>query len=367
MARDYYEVLGVERTASEPDIKKAYRKLALANHPDRNPGDKEAEARFKEASEAYEVLSDAEKRQTYDRFGHDGLRGGGMGGGPGDMNDIFSAFSDIFGFGGGGGGGGRGRAPRARQGPDMEVTLVLDFMQAALGAEREVPITRHAHCKTCNGERTKPGKTAASCETCRGRGQVLQQAGFMRIQTTCPACRGEGKTVKPEDRCNACSGSGLTRETETLKVRVPAGIDAGIRVRYAGKGEVGDPGAPPGDLYVIFDIQAHGLFKRDGQDVYVTLPVPYATMVLGGTIKVPTVHGDETLDLPAGTESGKVLTMRGKGLDDPHGRRGRGHHHVQVVVAVPKTVSAEEEELLRKLAALQGEGVHDKPWWKKFF
>ena len=223
MARDYYEVLGVERTASEPDIKKAYRKLALANHPDRNPGDKEAEARFKEASEAYEVLSDAEKRQTYDRFGHDGLRGGGMGGGPGDMNDIFSAFSDIFGFGGGGGGGGRGRAPRARQGPDMEVTLVLDFMQAALGAEREVPITRHAHCKTCNGERTKPGKTAASCETCRGRGQVLQQAGFMRIQTTCPACREpdpqgqevlglwlgcEVTGVQRSPGCDACQGSG---------------------------------------------------------------------------------------------------------------------------------------------------------------
>ncbi len=368
MARDYYEVLGVERSATEQDIKKSYRKLAMQFHPDRNPGDKDAEAKFKEASEAYEVLSDAEKRRTYDQHGHEGLKGRGFDPNFTDFGDIFSHFADIFGgFGGMGGRGGNGGGRGMQRGRDLEVPLVLDFMEAALGAEKTVPITRHAHCGTCAGEGVKAGKKPDTCGTCRGSGQVAQQQGFMRIVTTCPVCRGQGRSIKAEDRCADCSGSGFVRETEQMKFKIPAGIDAGIRVRYVGKGEAGSPGAPPGDLYVVFDIKQHALFKRDGQDTFVSIPVPYPTMALGGTVRVPTVHGDETIDLAAGTESGKVVTMRGKGLDDPHGRRQRGTHHVQVTVAVPKQLSREEEELLRKLASLQGEEVGGKSWWQKLF
>lgn len=367
MARDYYEVLGVARSASPQDIKKAYRALAMKFHPDRNPGDAEAEASFKEASEAYEILSDEEKRRTYDQFGHDGLKGRGFDPGFTDFHDIFSAFSDIFGgfgFGGQrGGGGGRG----LRRGPDLELVLPVSFMDAALGTETTVPITRDVHCGTCDGRGLKAGRTADKCGTCAGRGQVIQQQGFMRISMVCPTCRGEGTSIKPDDRCTACNGSGRQREKDEAKVRVPAGIESGTRIRYVGRGGAGDPGAPPGDLYVVIDVKQHDTFRRDGQDTIVQLQVPYAKMVLGGPITVPTVRGEEELNVPAGTESGKVFTLRGKGLDDPRGHRARGNHHVQTVVAVPKNVSPEEAELLRKLAEVQGETVAEKGWWQKMF
>jgi len=367
MARDYYEVLGVSRTTTQAEIKKAYRKLAMQYHPDRNPGNAEAEAKFKECSEAYEVLSDDEKRATYDQYGHDGLKGKGFDPNFTDFGDIFSAFSDIFsGFGGGGGGRQRGR-PGPRPGSDLELTLPVTFMDAALGVEKEVPITRGVHCETCSGEGLKPGRKPESCGTCAGRGQVIQQQGFLRISTVCPVCRGQGRMIRPDDRCGTCGGSGRKRETETMKVRIPAGIDSGVRIRYVGKGEVGDPGAPPGDLYVVVHIEEHDLFKRDGHETYCQVHVPYPTMVLGGEIKVPTVRGEETLVIPADTESGKVFQMRGKGLDDPRGHRPRGNHHVQTMVRVPKQLSQAEEELLRKLAAISGDSLAEKGWWSKMF
>lgn len=365
MARDYYEVLGIARDADAKVIKKAYRKLALQFHPDRNPGDAEAEAAFKEASEAYEVLSNDDKRRIYDQFGHEGLKGQGFDPGFTDFSDIFSAFSDIF---GGAFGGGRGRGgQRIRRGADLEMRLVVDFMDAAHGITRAVDITRRVHCDTCDGDGLKPGASASTCDMCGGRGQVIQQHGFMRIATTCPQCRGAGTTVAPSDRCTSCGGTGRQRETDEAKITVPAGIESGTRIRYAGKGEAGDPGAPPGDLYVVVEVRPHDLFKRDGQDTFVQVQVPYPTMVLGGEIHVPTVHGEETLDVPKGTPSGKVFELRGKGLDDPRGRGARGTHHVMAVVEVPGKVDDEERELLEQLAERHGDSVHRKGFWEKLF
>ena len=245
--------------------------------------------------------------------------------------------------------------------------LSISFMDAALGTEVDVPITREVHCAACTGTGLKTGRTADKCSTCAGRGQVIQQQGFMRISMVCPVCRGEGSAIRAEDRCGTCSGSGRTREKDQMKVKVPAGIESGIRIRYVGRGGAGDPGGPSGDLYVVIDVQPHDVFRREGQDTICQVHVPYAKMVLGGSIKIPTVRGDESLDLPPGTESGKVFTLRGKGLDDPRGHRPRGNHHIQTVVAVPKNVSPEEEALLRKMAEVQGDTVAEKGWWQKMF
>ncbi len=368
MPRDYYDVLGVGRDASGVEIKKAYRKLALQFHPDRNPDDPEAEVKFKEASEAYEVLSNDEKRQVYDRFGHEGLRGSGYEPNFTDAGDIFSAFADIFGFGdmfGGGRGGGRRRGPR--RGADLEYPLRLDFLEAAHGVRREIEVTRHVHCETCNGNGLKDGRTPSSCNTCGGAGQVIQQQGFLQIRITCPTCGGRGQNVSPEDRCEECKGSGRQRQSEKLTVTVPAGVDTGMQLRLVGKGEVGDPGAPPGNLFVTIQVQPHEVFKRDGPHTYVTIPVPYPVMVLGGDITVPTIDGEETLHVPKGSESGKVFPMPKKGIPRVNGRGPRGDHHVQVVVDVPKQVSEEEEELLRKLADHHDTQVQEKGFWRWLF
>jgi len=363
--RDFYEVLGVARDASAQEIKKAYRKLAMKHHPDRNPGDEAAEAKFKEASAAYEALSDAEKRKVYDQYGHEGLKGRGFDPNFTDIGDIFSHFGDMFGDLFGGGGGGRRRGPR--RGADLEVPVALDFMEAIEGATKEITVHRSAPCETCEGNGLKDGAEPTTCHVCKGRGQVVQQQGILAIRTTCPACRGAGQSVDPSDRCDDCHGNGRVRASDTLNVTVPAGVDNGMQLRLVGKGEAGDPGAPPGNLFVTIQVQPHSLFKRDGNDIYVKIPVPFPTMVLGGEINVPTVRGEEPLTVPKGTASGETFSLRGKGVDRVGGRGGRGSHHVQVVVDVPKTVTTEQEDLLRQLAELNGTDVRERGFWQKLF
>ncbi len=366
MPRDYYEVLGVERGADAATIKKAYRKAALKYHPDRNPNDPEAEARFKEVSEAYAVLSDEQKRAIYDQYGHDGLRGRGYDPNFTDLSDIFNIFGDLFG-GFGGFGGGRARGRGARPGADLEYPLRLEFMEAALGVEKEIQVPKHVHCTKCSGSGLKAGASRKTCTTCGGHGQVIQAQGFLRIRTTCPSCRGQGQFVDPNDRCGACSGTGRERITETIRVKIPAGSYTGLQIRHPGKGEVGDPGAPNGDLYVTLEVMPHELFKRDGADIYVTVPVPFPVMALGGEITVPTVHGEESLQVERGTPSGHVVTLKGKGVARLRARGTRGDHHVRLVADVPKELTDEQENLLRKFAETLEVGVREKGFWQRLF
>ena len=365
--RDYYEVLEVSKTASDAEIKKAYRKLAMKYHPDRNPDDAEAEARFKEASEAYSVLSDTDKRATYDRFGHSGLRGAGHDPGFGSADEVFSHFSDlfgdIFGFGGGGRGGGRG-GRRVRRGADLEYPLEVDFLEAVHGCQREIEVPRQARCERCDGSAVEPGTQPETCGSCGGVGEVVQAQMFLRIRTVCPACGGAGQVVTSP--CTGCTGSGRTRVTDKMSVTVPAGVDTGLQLRLGGKGNAGDPGAPNGDLYVALRVRPHEFFRRDGPNVLCTVPASYAQACLGAEIRVPTVDGDTTLEVPAGTPSGKVFTLPRLGAPRLDGR-GRGDQVVQVVVAVPTELSAREEELLRELAEIQDDHVVDKGFLREFW
>ncbi len=362
--RDYYEVLGVPKTADATALKKAFRKLALKYHPDRNPDDPEAEHRFKEVAEAYEVLSDEQKRQIYDRFGHQGLAGAsGLGGGPQNVDDILSQFSDVFGdlFGFGGRRGGP-RGPR--RGANLEFGLRLDFMEAVHGVQKEIEVPKHARCEPCGGTGASPGTEPATCQTCGGVGEVFQQQMFLRIRTTCPRCRGRGTII--QNPCMECGGRGRVRITESLTVTVPPGVDSGMQLRLSGKGELGEPGAPAGDLFVSIRVREHEFFKRDGLDIYCTVPVSYPKVCLGAELTVPTVHGEATLKIPRSTPSGKVFTLRGEGVDSVNGR-GRGDQHVQVVVEVPKSLSAREEELIRQLAEVQSEEVGGKGFLRDWF
>jgi molecular chaperone DnaJ len=361
--RDYYEVLGVARGASGNEIKKAFRQLAVKFHPDKNPGDAEAEARFKEAAEAYEILGDDQKRQMYDRFGHDGLRGAGYNGGFQSSDEVFSHFADMFGdlFGFGGGGGGRRRGPR--RGPDLEYPLTIDFLEAAKGCEKELQVPKSTLCTTCDGNGAAAGTQPQVCSTCRGAGEVVQAQMFLRIRTACPTCGGRGRVIR--DPCAPCEGTGRVRISEKLKARIPAGIDDGMQLRLQGKGDAGDPGAPPGDLYLNIRIAEHEFFHRDGVNVLCQVPISYATACLGGDVTVPTIDGEESVTLERGTPSGKVVQLPGKGIPSLNGR-GRGDQLVQVVVAVPRTLSPKEEELVRQLAALQDAKVADRSIWKDF-
>jgi molecular chaperone DnaJ len=349
--RDYYEVLGVERAAADAEIKAAYRKAALKYHPDRNPGSKEAEDRFKEASEAYEVLSSPEKRATYDRYGHQGLSGQGFSGFQ-DVGDIFSSFGSIFeeffGFGGQGGAGGRGRA---RRGADLRYDLAIEFEEAVFGVEKEIEFERAVECATCNGSRAEPGGKT-TCRTCGGIGQVRRSQGFFSIQTTCPACRGEGEGItKP---CKACNGRGAKMERKKISVRIPAGVDTGLRLRVSGEGEGGAGGATPGDLYVVLHVRESKEYERDGNDLILTRRIGIAQAALGVKMAIPTLDGEKTVEIPAGTQHGTRLTIPGAGV--PHLKGvGRGDLHVQVELAVPKKLSKEQRELLEKFASLTGE------------
>jgi len=343
---DFYELLGVSRDSGEADIKKAYRQRAMKYHPDRNPGDKQAEEMFKKCAEAYRVLSDADLRQRYDRFGEAGVSGGAAAGFSG-VEDIFSAFGDLFGdfFGG------RGRRGPAR-GSDLRLDLQLSFAEAVWGTTKEVEVPRRVACETCKGSGAKPGTTPETCRTCNGKGQVVHAQGFFMIQTTCPHCRGEGRVVK--ERCTDCRGAGLIEKSSKLSITVPSGIDDGQTLRLSGKGEGSAGGGQPGHLYVVLHVKADPRFVRDGDDVVTVVPVSYLQAALGAEVTVPTLdedcEGTATVDVKPGTQPGDTVVRRGQGVPRV-GSRGRGDQHIQWQVEIPSRLSAREKELLRELAA----------------
>jgi molecular chaperone DnaJ len=355
--RDYYEVLGVSRDAGEDELKKAYRRQAIQFHPDRNPGDKQAEERFKEVNEAYQVLSDAEKRAQYDRYGHaafEGMRAaGGFGGFGGfDFTQGFEeVFSDIFGdfFGAGRTGG------RARRGEDLRYDLEIDFEEAARGAEKTIKLSRFMLCEVCKGTRSAGPGGIRSCPNCRGSGHVRMQQGFFSISTTCGQCRGEGKIIV--EPCAACHGQGRTRKMQSLSVRIPPGVDNGSRLRVGGAGEAGLSGGSPGDLYVVIHVREHPIFLRQGNDVVVEVPVSFPQAALGTEVEVPTLDGKVKVKIVSGTQSGKVMRLKGKGIPDLHGY-GRGDQLVKVIVETPRRLNPRQRELLEEFARISGEELH---------
>ena len=341
--RDYYEVLGVDRGASEGDIKKAYRRVAMKFHPDRNPDDSEAEEKFKEASEAYEVLSDGEKRAAYDQFGHDAVAGGagGAGGaGFGNFSDIFGdVFGDIF-------GGGRGGRAGPRRGSDLQYNMELTLEEAVSGITREIRIPTLASCGTCDGSGAKPGSKPSTCGTCGGLGQVRMTQGFFQVQQTCPKCRGRGSIIT--DPCQDCHGAGRVEEAKTLSVKIPAGVDTGDRIRLSGEGEAGPEGGPPGDLYVQVMVKEHEIFQRDGRNLYCEVPISFIDAALGGELEVPTLSGRVKLKVPPETQTGKLFRLRGKGVASVRGG-GPGDLLCRVVVETPVNLNARQKELLKEL------------------
>lgn len=349
--RCYYEILGVDRNATEEEIKKSYRRLAMKYHPDRNPGDKEAEEKFKEAAEAYEVLSDAEKRDIYDRYGHEGLSSTGFRGFSG-FEDIFASFGDIFGdvFGFTNGRARSRTAPRA--GSDLRYDLKLTFLEAAQGVATDIDVEKLERCRTCDGTGAAPGSSPEVCPRCRGRGQVTQTSGFFSISTTCPHCRGQGQIIV--NPCRACRGTGRERVVKRVHVKIPAGVDTGSRLRLRGEGEQGEYGGPNGDLYVFIHVEDHEFFKRNDDDVYCRIPISFVQAALGATVEVPTLTGTEKLKIPRGTQSGKIFRLKGKGF--PHLRGfGRGDQLIETVVTVPTNLNRRQEELLREFARISGE------------
>ncbi len=351
--RDPYEVLGVPKDAGASELKKAYYRLAKANHPDHNPGDKEAEERFKEASGAYQILSDEDQRARYDRFGFEGVGGRGNGAGFQNVEDIFSAFGDIFGdfFGG-------GRRPRERRGADLRLDLQLSFPEAVWGVAKDLEISRDIACKTCDGSGAREGSKPEACSTCAGRGQVVHAQGFFMVQTTCPRCRGEGKVIK--DPCGDCNGRRTQQERSTIAVTVPSGVDDGQTLRLAGKGEVPVGGGQPGHLYVVLHVVGDERFRRDGDDVVTTMPISYVKAALGGELEVHTLEegceGVATVEVKPGTQPGDLIVRRGQGVPRV-GRPGRGDQIIELKVEIPRKLSAREAELLREIATEQGEAV----------
>jgi molecular chaperone DnaJ len=347
--RDYYEVLGIEREASDQQIKSAYRKLALKYHPDRNPGNKQAEEHFKEAAEAYAVLADSQKRSLYDRFGHAGISGAGAGGGfdPtifADFSDIFAGLGDAFGFGDIFGS--RRRKGGPQRGADLRYDLEITFEESARGTETTIQIPREETCEPCKGSGAAPGTTAETCSQCRGSGQLRFQQGFLTVARPCPNCRGTGKTIaKP---CQTCRGAGRVARERALTVKIPAGIATGQRLRLYNEGEHGSAGGPSGDLYVVVHVQEHPFFHREGDDLYCEMPMQFPTVALGGTVKVPTLDGHEDLHVPAGTQPGARFKLRGKGMPNVSGR-GHGDLHVIARIAVPKKLSKEQRQLVEEL------------------
>jgi molecular chaperone DnaJ len=371
--RDLYEILGVAKNASEEELKKSYRKLAMKYHPDRNPDSKDAEEKFKEAKEAYEILSDAKKREAYDRFGHAGVdpnAAGGFGGaGPGAAGGFADVFGDIFGdiFGGGGNRGGRSNVYR---GADLRYSMEITLEQAAHGYSTEIRIPSWESCETCKGSGAKPGTKPKTCSTCAGQGSVRIQQGFFSIQQTCPTCHGSGKVIP--DPCTACDGVGRVKRNKTLEVKIPAGIDDGMRIRSSGNGEPGVNGGPPGDLYVEIHIAKHAVFERDGDDLHCEVPISMVTAALGGKVELPTLQGRAEIELPEGTQSGKTFRLRGKGIK---GIRSSypGDLYARVAVETPVRLTDKQKALLRELEASLKDpkhSPHTRSWMdrvKEFF
>ena len=358
--RDYYEILHVQRTASQSEIATAYRQLAIKYHPDKNPGDQEAIERFKEASEAFEILHDDGKRARYDRYGHAGVNGQSGGGSHfSDVEDIFSAFGDIFGdlFGGG-----RGRRRRVNKGRDVRCDVSLTLQEAAQGVRKTVEFQRHEPCQKCKGSGAAEGSRREPCSYCGGHGQVIQSAGILRVQTACPACRGAGQKIG--NPCPACRGTGHTLKRVQAEVEIPPGVDDGMQVRIAGQGEPSPNGGPPGDCYCVVSVLQHELFEREGQHLICRVPITYSQAVLGCTLEVPTLSGPGELKVPPGSASGTVFRLSGQGLPDPR-VVGLGDLLVQVNIEGPQHVTSEEEALLRQMAELEHKNV--APARKSFF
>ncbi|HRH80016.1 MAG TPA: molecular chaperone DnaJ [Thiobacillaceae bacterium] len=355
--RDYYEVLGVHKGASEDEIKKAFRKLAMKYHPDRNPGNHEVEEKFKEAKEAYEILTDAQKRAAYDQYGHAGVDPsmGAAGAGGAGFRDFADAFSDIFGDIFGGAAGGRGGRAHVYRGADLRYNLEISLEEAARGTETKIKVPVLSVCEHCHGTGAKPGTEPTACPTCGGHGQVRMQQGFFSIQQTCPRCHGAGKVIG--DPCTHCHGEGRVKKHKTLSVRIPAGVDEGDRIRLTGEGEAGINGGPPGDLYVLIHLKQHDVFSRDHDDLHCELPISFATAALGGEIDIPTLDGHASIKIPAETQSGKVFRLRGKGI---RGVRSStpGDLLAHVVVETPVSLTERQKELLREFESCCQEGKH---------
>jgi molecular chaperone DnaJ len=368
--RDYYDVLGVGRSAGDPEIKSAYRKLALQYHPDRNAGDQQAEERFKEAAEAYSVLGDPDKRARYDRFGHAGVSGAGPAGGPGFNPDIFADFSDILGdfFGFGSRGSRRGGPIR---GADLRYDLEISFEDSYAGAETTIQIPREEACETCHGSGAAPGTSRDTCPQCRGTGQLRYQQGFLVVARTCGQCGGQGTIIRQP--CTTCRGTARVTRDRRVTVKIPAGIAEGQRLRLTGEGEHGAAGGPPGDLYVVVHVRPHPIFHREGDDLIADVPVPFPIMAMGGSFPIDTPGGALTVDVSGGTANGAIISFRGKGMPSVTGR-GRGALHVRVVVDVPRKISKEQKKLIEQLgrtmaddtiAPTSADDSADKPFFEK--
>ena len=364
---DYYKLLGVNREASDSELKKAYRKAAMKYHPDRNPGDKGAEEKFKAVSEAYEVLSDNKKRQIYDQLGHDGLSGQGYSG-PGNAEDIFSSFGsifeDFFGFNQGG----SQRQQRARKGTDLRYDLTISFKEAVFGTEKKIEFRRRMNCKPCNGSGARPGSVAQTCPTCQGAGQVRRTQGFFSVSMTCPTCKGSGTIIRDEDICKSCNGEGITLETREMNVKVPAGVDSGLKLRLSSEGEAGTFGGPSGDLYVVLNVEEDRKFIRDDLNILVHKELSFVQLALGCKIEVETLEGMENIDIPAGTQHGDHIKLKQKGVPNLRSRTNRGDFLVEVRANIPKRLNKEQRETLVNFAKLSNIPVEkDKAGTGSFF
>lgn len=355
---DYYEILGVSRNASSDEIKKSYRQMALKFHPDRNPGNKEAEEKFKETAEAYSVLADPEKRSVYDRLGHDGLRGEGFSGFTGFNSSIFEDFEDIlgnffnFGFGDLFGTRQRARSHYPQRGRDLALEYQVTLEESAFGADKEFKLNRVEFCSVCHGSKMKPGTQKLVCRTCQGRGQVRYQQGFFVVSRTCSSCRGTGEII--DSPCMECKGSGKVREKRKLTINIPAGVDDGTKLRVEGEGEAGDQGTPRGDLYVIICLKKHDFFEREGNDLYCEIQIPFTHAALGTTVEIPTLDGKEPLEISAATQPGEVFRLKGSGIKGLHSHR-KGDLFVKINVETPKKLTKEQKVLLQEFARSRGE------------